>query len=505
MDFFGADLSWRPIAVALLVCGVLVALLLPKPKGAPPFVSFTSAAWRIPVIGHFISFTKPIDMIRDHYRDYGPVFSMNMMGQCLTFLVGPAAQEPFFRGKDEQLSQAAVYGFMTPVFGKGVVYDTTKSRRTQQMKLLANSLGTKNMRTYVPMIVAEAEAFFAKWGEAGTVDLKVALPELIILTASRCLMGDEVRKTLFQQVADLYHDLDKGIKPISFFFPNLPIPDHFARDRARVEMVKLFGPVISKRRAVFDAAAGDAAEVERLAGEDVLAALISFQYKDEGAGRRPLTDDEITGLLIALLFAGQHTSSLTSAWAVMLVVSNPDCLAKVLAEQEAVLGEHDGELSFDALKSMDYLHAAVKETLRLHPPLIMLMRKVLTPLTVPGKDGATHVVPAGHIVVTAPKYANYLPDVFREPDAFDPQRFLPGRLPDGPEDLAQRHAFISFGGGMHACMGQQFAYLQLKTVLSVLLRGYDLELVAKELPESDYEAMVVGPKGPCLVRYKKKK
>ena len=150
------------------------------------------------------------------------------------------------------------------------------------------------------------------------------------------------------------------------------------------------------------------------------------------------------------------------------------------------------------------LARCTEETLRLHPPLIMLMRKVLTPLTVPGKDGATHVVPPGHIVVTAPKYANYLPDVFREPESFDPERFLPGRLPNGPEDEAQRHAFISFGGGMHACMGQQFAYLQLKAILSVLLRGYELELVAKELPPPDYTAMVVGPEGPCLVRYKKR-
>jgi sterol 14-demethylase len=336
VDFPG---SWLPYAVAIAVCGLLVALMTPRGKNLPPFV-----VARIPIIGHFIAFTKPIDMIRDNYLRYGPVFSMNMMGQCLTFLVGPAAQAPFFKGKDDQLSQAAVYGFMTPVFGKGVVYDTTKSRRTQQMKLLANSLGTANMRTYVPLIVAEAEAFFAKWGESGTIDLKIALPELIILTASRCLMGDEVRKTLFQQVADLYHDLDKGIKPISFFFPNLPIPDHWSRDRARVEMVKLFGPIIRKRRAVFEAAASDPTEMERLAGEDVLAALIAFQYKDEGANspRRPLTDDEITGLLIALLFAGQHTSSLTSAWAVMLLVSHPPVLAKMLAEQEAVLGGSSG-------------------------------------------------------------------------------------------------------------------------------------------------------------------
>ena len=68
---------------------------------------------------------------------------------------------------------------------------------------------------------------------------------------------------------------------------------------------------------------------------DVLADLIAFKYRSGEA----LTDNEIVGLLIALLFAGQHTSSLTSAWAVMLMVSNPTCLHRMLSEQQELLGE----------------------------------------------------------------------------------------------------------------------------------------------------------------------
>ena len=240
-------------------------------------------------------------------------------------------------------------------------------------------------------------------------------------------------------------------------------------------------------------------------GRDVLADLIGFKYRSGEA----LTDNEIVGLLIALLFAGQHTSSLTSAWAVMLMVSNPSCLHQMISEQQELLGSAQGSggraLDYDSLKEMTYLHRCVKETLRLHPPLIMLMRKVLKPS---GLQVGGFNVPKGHIVVSAPKYANYLDKdqegktVFKNPDQFDPDRFKPESEGGRAED-ARKFAFISFGGGMHACMGQQFAYLQLKAIMSVLFRRYKLELVNPVLPESDYEAMVVGPKGPCLVRYEK--
>lgn len=82
-----------------------------------------------------------------------------------------------------------------------------------------------------------------------------------------------------------------------------------------------------------------------------------------------------------------------------------------------------------------------------------------------------------------------LDSVYTNPDKFDPDRFSPERK----EDAKKPFSFIGFGGGMHGCMGEQFAYLQVKTVVSVLLRRYNLTPVMKELPQPNYKAMVVGP------------
>jgi sterol 14-demethylase len=90
--------------------------------------------------------------------------------------------------------------------------------------------------------------------------------------------------------------------------------------------------------------------------------------------------------------------------------------------------------------------------------------------------------------------------VFKDAHEYKPERF---KEPN-PEDKAAFGSFIGFGGGRHGCMGETFAYMQIKTIWSILLRNFDFELVG-ELPEPDYEGMVVGPKHPCTVRYKRRK
>ena len=98
----------------------------------------------------------------------------------------------------------------------------------------------------------------------------------------------------------------------------------------------------------------------------------------------------------------------------------------------------------------------------MHPPLVMLMRKVLRDF-----EHGGHVVPAGELALVSPALAHRLPDVFRDPDRYDPDRFGPGRQ----GERATRYSLIAFGGGRHGCMGSTFAYQQIKMIWSILLRA----------------------------------
>lgn len=467
--------------VAIVVfLGVVYAFFNRRPRNAPPIAS---VGW--PIIGNYIEFAKnPISFMGLCLKKHGPIYTVPMLHKKLTFLMGPEASAPFFKLSDSYMSQPEVYGFMTYVFGKGVVYDAEPKKRVQQMQHMSTALRSHRLKAYVPKIEMECIEFFKQWGDSGEINLLEALSELTILTASRCLHGDDVREQLFAEVSRLFHDLDHGVTPLSFFFPGAPTPAHRTRDRARLEMVKIFSKVIQARRD---------SHVNSNERTDILQVFIDLKYKDGSI----LSNEEIVGLLIALLFAGQHTSSITSAWSTFFLMFNQKCLDKVMIEQKDTLG-NKSHLDFDDVAKMSYLQDCVKESLRLHPPLIMLMRMCMQDCET-SFEGKKYIIPKGDIVVASPAAAGRMESVFKNANEFDPERFNEERA-----EHKTQFAYLAFGGGMHACMGQQFGLLQVKVILSILFRNFEIESVDKEFPDPDYTAMVVGPKTHLRVRYKKK-
>uniref|UniRef100_A0A2P2MQU7 sterol 14alpha-demethylase n=1 Tax=Rhizophora mucronata TaxID=61149 RepID=A0A2P2MQU7_RHIMU len=469
------------VIVATLVVAKLISILvMPRSKKRlPPVIKSP-----LPLIGGLLRFLKgPIVMLRQEYPKLGSVFTLNLFNKKITFLIGPEVSAHFFKAPEYELSQQEVYRFNVPTFGPGVVFDVDYSVRQEQFRFFTESLRVNRLKGYVDQMVVEAEDYFSKWGESGVVDLKYELEHLIILTASRCLLGQEVRDKLFADVSSLFHDLDNGMLPISVLFPYLPIPAHRRRDLARKKLAEIFANIISSRK--------HAGKSEN----DMLQCFIDAKYKDG----RPTTDSEVTGLLIAALFAGQHTSSITSTWTGAYLLCYKEYLSTVLEEQKNLIKKHGKKVDHDILSEMDVLYRCIKEALRLHPPLIMLLRSSHTDFTVTTGEGKEYDIPKGHIVATSPAFANRLPHIYKEPDRYDPDRFAAGREED---KVAGAFSYISFGGGRHGCLGEPFAYLQIKAIWTHLLRNFELELVSP-FPEIDWNAMVVGVKGKVMVHYKR--
>src|SRR5262249_27514455 len=151
------------------------------------------------------------------------------------------------------------------------------------------------------------------------------------------------------------------------------------------------------------------------------------------------------------------------------------------------------KVGFNSLRNIPHTERAVLETLRLHPPLFMLVRVAMEDFVHAG-----YFIPKGTWVLTSPTVTHRIPELFRYADAFDPDRFAPA----GEEDKRD-FAFTPCGGGRHKCMGSAFALLQIKAILAILLRRYTFELVNPRV-ESDFHGLVVGPKEPCRVRYRRR-
>jgi len=445
------------------------------PGGAPPPV----LSGGLPLLGHLLELrSRPIELFGRVRRECGDVGEMSFAGNRVVLLSGESAQDAFFRAPDEQLDQAAAYPFMTPIFGKGVVFDASPEQRRQAMK--NQSLRDKMMRGHAEVIAAETGRMMATLGEAGEIDLLDFMSELTIYTSSACLIGKQFRESLGPEYYRAFYELEKGTDALAYVNPNLPIKAFRTRDRARRRLVELLTGIFEERRRTTDP--------EQRELFDILLAL-----RDE-YGRPRYTIDTITGMFISMMFAGHHTTSGTAAWTLIELLKHPAWLERVVHELDEL--HADGrDVSYQALREIPQLEACIKEALRLHPPLIILMRKVMSDFRVGG-----HTVPAGKLVAVSPAVSNRMPECFPDPDRYDPARYAEGRAED-----RQLFAWIPFGAGRHRCVGAAFAMMQLKAIFDALLRSYAFELAQPEATyRNDHSKMVVQLQQPCRVRYRRR-
>jgi sterol 14-demethylase len=446
----------------------------PIPAGleAPPMLS-----GGLPLLGHSVEFVRgAIELLTRAQKEKGEIAAFNVFNRKMVAVFGPEAHEAVFRAPDEHLSPSEAYKIMTPVFGKDIVYDAPPAKMAEQLKMLLPALKDKRMRTYGEAVVYETETNVRGWGEAGVLDFVEFCRVLTNFTSSRCLLGKEFREGMTEEFAAVYHDLEKGVTPLAYINAHLPIPSFWKRDRARVKMVDMITRIVRARRN------------EGRTGEDFLQTLMEARYSDG----KPLSENEITGLLLAGMFAGHHTSSVTTAWALIELLRNPEALKKSMEEIDRVFA-NGARVTHAALRELVYLENVVKEALRLHPPLFMLVRVVQKDFTY-----KKWFIPAGTWIVISPTVSHQIPSVFRQPEQFQPERYAPPR-----EEDKRDFAYIAFGGGRHKCLGNAFAILQIKAILALLLGQFEFDLHGDEIA-ADFHGLVIGPKEPCRVRYRKR-
>lgn len=323
----------------------------------------------------------------------------------------------------------------------------------------------------MPLIVNEVEDVLKRSpvfkGPRGTVDMPPAMAEITIYTASRTLQGKEVRDKFDSSFADLYHDLDMGFSPINFMLPWAPLPHNRKRDYAQRKMAQTYTEIVKARRE-----AGGQKD-----SDDMIWNLMGSVYKNG----TPVPDMEIAHIMIALLMAGQHSSSSTSSWIMLRLATRPDIMEELYQEQKSVLGADLPPLTYDGLQKLSLNAQVVRETLRIHAPIHSIMRKVKSPMPV---DGTPYTIPTSHILLSAPGVTSKTSKHFPNPSDWEPHRWdADAHLTSEDDDekvdygygLVSKGAsspYLPFGAGRHRCIGEQFAYVQLGTITATMARAF---------------------------------
>ncbi|TPX55674.1 hypothetical protein PhCBS80983_g05118 [Powellomyces hirtus] len=472
-------------------------------KPLPPVVPH-----RVPILGKAVPYgVQPVTFLQECMQKFGDCFTFTMMGRKMTFCLNPDGNHFVFNVKLSHATAEGAYDKLTvPVFGTEVVYDVPNSTFMEQKKFVKDALTTSAFKTYVPIIIKEARDFFGTWADKKEkLELFPEMAELTIRTASHCLMGKEIRDQLHSNVAKLYHDLDGGFQPINVFFRWLPLPNYIKRDRANRIMTETFLKILKERR-----------DTNNLESQDVLQSLMDGVYRDGSK----MSDEAIAHMMIATLMAGQHTSSTSASWILFELANNPDALAELIKEQSMILtGRPDTpahelpDFTYEELRKFTYLDCVMKESLRLHTPIHTVMRLVVKDIEYKG-----YTIPAGHFLCGSQAVSQMDAKRFPEPEKFDPTRWTEsdegaGEWTINGVDIAQKSArsnFLPFGAGRHRCIGEAFAYIQIKTIIAMFVREFTHDLVKETktgkniFPEMDFTSLVVIPKAPGYISYERR-
>ncbi|PGH06593.1 hypothetical protein AJ80_08152 [Polytolypa hystricis UAMH7299] len=495
--------SFAVIAISV-VFNVLRQLLFKNPH-EPPVVFH----W-FPIIGSTVTYgMNPFNFFFKCREKYGDTFTFILLGKKTTVCLGTKGNDFILNGKLRDVCAEEVYSpLTTPVFGKHVVYDCPNSKLMEQKRFVKFGLTSDALKSYVTLITQEMEQFFEKapafQADKGVLNVCKTVGEITIYTASRSLQGKEVRDKFDSSFADLYHDLDMGFSPINFALPWAPLPHNRKRDAAQRKMANLYMDIIKERRK-----AGQNKD-----SEDMVWNLMSCVYKDG----TPLSDVEAAHMMIALLMAGQHSSASTGSWIVLRLATCPEILEELYEEQKKVLGEDLPPLTYESLQKLELHSNVIKETLRLHAPIHSILRAVKSPMPV---DGTPYVIPTSHNLLAAPGMTSRMAEHFPDPLLWNPHRWANGGVPteDDPEaeekldygygliSKGGNSPYLPFGSGRHRCIGEQFAYVQLGTILVALVRAIKFKVPEghTQFPDTDFSSLFSKPMGNPMIAWEKRK
>jgi cytochrome P450 len=389
-------------------------------------------------VGFMLTPTRFLDSCHRRMGDY---FTLRPAAdRTLVITADPEAVKQVFSGDPNLLHAGAGNIVLAPLLGSGSVLLLDGPEHLRHRRMMLPPFHGERMRAYGETIADVAERRIARWPHGRAFP---ALPEMQAITlevimravfgfddaARREAIGGPLRR-LLDSTANRWRVVLLALTS-GRTGPRSPWT-RFAE--ARREADALLYAEIARRRANPDAGGGD----------DIFSLLLAARDEDG----EPLTDAELRDELVTLLVAGHETTATALAWALERLARTPAVLERLVDE------ERGGD---DA-----YLEAVIKETLRLRPVVPAVVRKLQAPMTFGGWD-----LPAGVHIAPSIYLLHRRPDLYPDPLAFRPERFL-------GDDAPGTYAWIPFGGGIRRCVGASFAQFEMKVVLRSLLRSVGL-------------------------------
>jgi cytochrome P450 len=408
--------------------------------------------------------TRPVEFMEASRRRYGETFTVRVArGGAFVFLSDPPSIKALFAADRQNIVAPGRNAFLEPLLGPRSLLLINDAEHLGRRKLMLPPFHGERMRAYERVMEETTTRQIDQWIPGKQLALHPAMQAITLEVIMRAVfgVGEERNEALRSRLVGI---LGATRSPLLIGFgARMPIVRHLPRirriERTIAETDAILAELIAAHRADPD-----------LAGRDDILSLLVAARDEEGQG---MDDGEIRDQLMTLLLAGHETTATALAWAFDLLFRSPSSMERLLGElaasregTEDVAGD-PGQGAGDARGGTDYLEAVIDETLRLRPVVPFIGRQLRKPMSLGG-----YHLPEGTVVGPSIYLAHTRPDLYPDPYAFRPERFVDG----SPETFS----WVPFGGGTRRCIGAAFAQFEMRVVLRTILRRADLRPATEE-------------------------
>jgi cytochrome P450 len=407
-----------------------------------------------PIIGQTLAtLADPKGQVERSAAKYGLVYRSHIFGETSLVLLGPEANELVLFDQAKQFSSSLGWGrILGLLFPRGLMLLDFEEHRLHR-RALSVAFKSGPMKSYLAALDSGIAARVAQWkAQPGPMLFYPAMKQLTLDLAATSFLGASIGPEV-EEITRAFVDMVAAAVAVI----RKPLPGtKMARGvKGRERIVAYFSEQIPIRRAK--------------GGEDLFSQLCRATHEDGAL----LSTQDIVDHMSFLMMAAHDTltSSLTSF--VAALAAHPEWQGKLRDEVNALGIAPNEPTTFDNLEAMPLSEMAFKEAMRMKPPVPSIPRRAIRDLTFKG-----YAIPAGIMVGVNPVFTHHMPEIWPDPESFDPSRFT-----EEAQRGRHRFAYVPFGGGAHMCLGLHFAYMQAKCFARHFLQNLEVSLQPGTTPD----------------------
>lgn len=411
-------------------------------------------------VRNLVDFVRaPLDFLERAKREHGDTFAFKVAGKPWLLLNHPDDIEQMFVVNAASMGRDDYSRILRRALGQGLL-TADGDLWKRQRKLAATAFTPKRIKGYATTMAAVTEAGLTRWRGDQVLNLHEELSHLTMEVVADVLFGASVDAhdvTTVRETMEVFNDFFAQSPEAILGVPAwVPTHRNRAMNQACERIDALVFRIIEARRREKQAGAA--------MRDDLLGALL-LATDESGAG---MDDTQLRDETITLFLAGHETTALALTHTLYLLARHPEVEKRLLRELEEVLGADEGRLPTEAdVPRLVYTERVIKEAMRLYPPAWLTGREASRDVTIGGR-----VVPQGTQILVSQWIVQRDPRWFRDPEAFDPDRFDPELVKARP-----RFSYFPFGGGPRVCIGNHFAMMEAILMLAVIVRRFHVELL----------------------------